>query len=71
MPLPKIEYPITKIEVPSMKKKFGFRPMLVKEEKILLIAKTSEDDTDIFDAVRQVVNNCCVDDTLDIDKLTI
>lgn len=71
MPLPKIEHPINEIEVPSLKKKFKFRPMLVKEEKILLMAKTSEDDTDIFNAVRQVVNNCCVDTTLDTDKLAI
>ncbi len=71
MPLPKIEYPITEIEVPSMKKKFKFRPMLVKEEKILLMAKVSEDDTDIFNAVRQVVNNCCVDTGVDIDKVSI
>lgn len=71
MPLPKIEYPITDIEVPSMKKKFKFRPMLVKEEKILLIAKVSEDETDIFNAVLQVVTNCCVDPDLDTDKLAI
>ena len=71
MPLPKIEYPITEIEVPSMKKKFSFRPMLVKEEKILLMAKVSEDENDIFGAVRQVVNNCCVDTSLDINKLAI
>lgn len=71
MPLPKIEYPINEIEVPSMKKKFKFRPMLVKEEKILLMAKVSEDDTDIFGAIRQVVNNCCVDEHLDVDKLAI
>jgi hypothetical protein len=71
MPLPKIEYPINELEVPSMKKKFKFRPMLVKEEKILLMAKVSEDDTDIFGAIRQVVNNCCVDEHLDVDKLAI
>lgn len=71
MPLPKIEYPITEIEVPSMKKKFKFRPMLVKEEKILLMAKVSEEDTDIFNAVRQVVNNCCIDPSWDIDKISI
>lgn len=71
MSLPKIEYPISEFEVPSLKKNYKFRPMLVKEEKILLMAKTSEDDTDIFNAVRQVVNNCCVDPSLDIDKLAI
>lgn len=71
MPLPKIEYPINEITIPSLKKKAKFRPMLVKEEKILLMAKTSEDDNDIFNAVLQVVNNCAVDDWFDITKLAI
>lgn len=71
MSLPKIEYPITDITVPSLKKKFKFRPMLVKEEKILLMAKSSEDDNDIFNAVLQVVNNCAVEDGFDVTKLAI
>lgn len=71
MPLPKIEYPILSIFVPSQKKDYNFRPMLVKEEKILLMAKASEDDTDIFNAVYQVINNCSLDDSLDMDKLAI
>jgi len=71
MPLPKIEYPINEITVPSLKKSAKFRPMLVKEEKILLMAKTSEDENDIFNAVLQVVNNCAVDGTLDVTKLSI
>lgn len=71
MSLPKIEHPIVKIEVPSTKKKVNFRPMLVKEEKILLMAKVSEDDTDIFGAVQQIVNNCALDKEFDINKLAI
>lgn len=71
MALPKIEHPINKIEIPSTKKKMNFRPMLVKEEKILLMAKVSEDDTDIFNAIQQAVNNCSLDKDFDIEKLTI
>ena len=62
MSLPKIEHPIFKIKIPSTKKEVRFRPFLVKEEKILLIAKTSEQENDILLAIKQVVNNCCLDE---------
>jgi hypothetical protein len=48
-----------------------FRPMLVKEEKLLLMAKTSEDESDILQAIKQVVTNCNLDPTLDIEKFPI
>jgi hypothetical protein len=70
MSLPKIEYPLFKIEIPSTKKKVTFRPFLVKEEKILLIAKASELDSDILIAIKQVVNNCAID-PIDVDKLSL
>jgi hypothetical protein len=68
--LPKIAHPSFKIEIPSTKKRVSFRPFLVKEEKVLLMAKTSEDPTDILTAVKNVVSACCVED-LDIDSLAI
>lgn len=71
MSLPKISYPINSINVPSMKKVFRFRPFLVKEEKLLLMAKESGVDTDILHAIKQVVNNCSVDERFDVDKLAI
>jgi hypothetical protein len=70
MSLPKIEHPIFKIKIPSSKREVRFRPFLVKEEKILLIAKTSEQENDILLAIKQVVNNCALDD-LNIDKLAL
>ena len=70
MTLPKIEHPIFKIKIPSSKREVRFRPFLVKEEKILLIAKTSEQENDILLAIKQVVNNCCLDE-LNIDKLAL
>ncbi len=57
--------------IPSSKKKIKIRPMLVKEEKILLMAKTGEDANEILTAVKQVVNNCIVDADVDVEKLTL
>jgi T4 bacteriophage base plate protein len=70
MALPKIEHPIFTIQIPSSKKNIKFRPFLVKEEKILLIAKESNKENDMMLAIKQIVNNCCLED-LDIDKLPI
>ncbi len=44
--------------------------MLVKEEKILLIAKSGGDPRDALSAVKQVVNNCILDDKINVDNLT-
>jgi hypothetical protein len=41
--LPKIEHPIYKIKIPSLKKDHSFRPFLVKEEKLLLMALEAHD----------------------------
>jgi hypothetical protein len=70
MSLPKIEYPIFKIKVPSSRKEMRFRPFLVKEEKILLIAKASEEESDMLLAIKQVVNNCSLDE-MNVDKLSL
>lgn len=71
MSLPKIEYPIFTIEQPSTKEKLKFRPMLVKEEKILLIAKASEEDADIMLAVKQIVNNCCLEKNFKVEEIPL
>jgi hypothetical protein len=68
--LPKIHHPIFEFTVPSTKIVTKFRPFLVKEEKILLMAKSSEDRADILRAIKQVVNNCAIDN-FDVDKLTL
>jgi hypothetical protein len=57
--------------VPSTNKKEAFRPFLVKEEKILLMAKTSEEPNDMLKAVKQVVNNCALSKSFDVDRLAI
>ena len=58
MELPKIEQPIFQIEVPSLKKKVPFRPFLVKEEKLLVLALESEDNKQISTAIKQVLKSC-------------
>jgi len=70
MALPKIDVPIHTIDLPLSKKKIRYRPFLVKEEKILLMAMESEDENTIFDSIKQIVNNCSLDE-LDVDDLPI
>jgi len=71
MALPKINHPLFDLTIPSSKKKIKLRPMLVKEEKLLLMAKSSDDAKDVLSAVKQVVNNCIVTEGIDIDKLAL
>lgn len=69
--LPKIKYPLFEFEVPSTKKKIKLRPMTAREEKILLMAKEGEDETEIFGAIKQVINNCVVSEGFDVDKAAL
>jgi hypothetical protein len=66
--LPKTKHPIFETILPSTGKPVAFRQMLVRDEKILLMAKASEEESDIYRAVKQVVNNCLFE--VDIDTLT-
>lgn len=68
MALPKIEYPIYEFYVKSLDRKVKFRPFLVKEEKILLMAKEAKDADSVRLAVKQIIQNCVVDD-IDVDSL--
>ncbi len=63
MPLPKTQHAVFPITMPSTKKKVNFRRFLSREEKILLMAKQSDERADKLRAMYQVVNNCCMDDT--------
>lgn len=69
MPLPKLSHPTFELVVPSTKQKIRYRPFLVKEEKILLIAQQSGEAKDIAFAVKQVLQNCCLDD-VNVDSFT-
>jgi hypothetical protein len=69
MPLPKIATPIYELEIPSLKKKIRYRPFLVKEEKILIIALESEDSKQIANAVKNVISNCILSKGIKVEDL--
>lgn len=69
MALPKIKYPTYELEVPSTGEVHKFRPFLVSEEKILLIAQQSGDIKEIILSLKQVIQNCCETSGFDADKL--
>lgn len=70
MNLPKIAHPTFELTLPSTKQQIRYRPFLVKEEKILLIAQASDNPVDIFNAITQVVANCIVTEGVDVNKFT-
>lgn len=70
MSLPKISAPIFELILPSTEKTVKYRPFLVKEQKLLLIAMESGDQKSMMNAIKQIINNCSVD-TVDVDKLPI
>jgi hypothetical protein len=69
MALPKLMHPVFELKVPSTKKEVKFRPFLVKEEKLLLMAKQSGEQKDIVTALKQIITNCDVESKLDVDSL--
>ena len=70
MPLPQINAPTYELTIPSSKRKIRYRPFLVKEEKILVIAMESNDIGDIARAVKQVLGQCILTKGTKIDKLS-
>jgi hypothetical protein len=58
MPLPRISTPTFELELPSTGKPIQYRPFLVKEEKLLLLALESEDTKQITTAIKTVIKNC-------------
>ena len=70
MPLPKIATPTYELVIPSTKKKVKYRPFLVKEEKVLIIAMESEDTTQIANAVKDVIKNCIITRGVKVEELS-
>ena len=58
MALPTVDLPTHELEIPSNKKKIKFRPFLVKEEKVLLLALESDNDVNIREAVLNLLKGC-------------
>ena len=70
MPLPKISTPTYELEIPSSKKTIKYRPFLVKEEKVLIIAMESEDAKQIANAVKNVISACILTKGIKVEELS-
>ena len=70
MPLPKISTPTYELALPSTGKKIKYRPFLVREEKVLIIAMESEDEKQIAEAVKDVISNCIITRNVKVDELS-
>ena len=68
MALPKLNTPTYELEIPSTDEKIKYRPFLVKEEKILMMAMEAGKSSDITGAVKEIVHECTFG-KLDISKL--
>ena len=69
MALPKIKSPIFELSLPSNGAPVKYRPFLVKEQKLLLMALESEEPTEMFRAIKQIINNCVIDPGFDVNDL--
>ena len=70
MPLPKISTPTYELELPSTGKKIRYRPFLVREEKILIMALESEDTKQISNAIVQILSDCIATKTVKVSELS-
>jgi len=68
--LPKIDVPIYDVQLPLTKKKIRYRPFLVKEEKLLMMAMEANDIKGVTTTIKQIVNNCILDE-VDVEKLPV
>ena len=69
MPLPKIATPTYELELPSTGKTIQYRPFLVKEEKLLVLALESEDTKQITTAIKAVLKSCILTKGIKVDHL--
>ena len=69
MPLPKIATPTYELVLPSTEETIQYRPFLVKEEKLLVIALESEDNKQITTAIKAVLKNCVLTKGIKVEQL--
>jgi len=69
MGLPKISTPTYELELPSTEQSINYRPFLVKEEKLLVIALESEDTKQITTAIKTVIKNCILTKDIKVENL--
>ena len=65
MALPKLNTPKYKLKLPSDGRTVNYRPFLVKEEKLLLVATETGDQSNIIDAIKDIITNCTDLDSVD------
>ena len=70
MPLPQISTPTYELTIPSSKKKIKYRPFLVREEKILILALESENEKQIANAIKSTLKSCIITRGIKIDSLS-
>jgi len=70
MPLPKISTPTYELVLPSSGRKIKYRPFLVKEEKILIIALESQDQKQIANSIKSILSNCILTRGTKVEKLS-
>ena len=70
MPLPTISTPTYELVLPSSNRKIKYRPFLVKEEKILILAMESQDPKQIARAVKDVISKCILSKGIKVEKLS-
>ena len=70
MPLPKISTPTYELVLPSSNKKIRYRPFLVKEEKVLILAMESQDTSTVANAVKDVLASCILSRGVKVQKLS-
>ena len=71
MALPKINTVLYDLELPSSGKKIEYRPFLVKEEKILLMALEGKDDREMSKAIKQIITQCVSTENFNVNKLAM
>ena len=70
MPLPKISTPTYELVLPSSGRKIKYRPFLVKEEKILIIALESQDQKQIANSIKSILGNCILTRGTKVENLS-
>ena len=71
MALPKLSVPTYELEIPSTGKTIKYRPFLVKEEKILLLAMETEDESQMANAVKTILKNCIQTPRFKLESLAL
>ena len=71
MALPKLSVPEYDLTLPSNGQKIRYRPFLVKEQKILMIAQEGNDEKETVDAVKKIISNCCLTEGVDVEEMPL